>query len=89
MAGESGVSKLFSLWVGKVREVPRFLWVALAAVLVSSGRGKESQGVLDETASGRSSRWRLARHWKVPVPRPLPTGEIHDQVFLNGQAGCY
>ena len=52
-------------------------------------RGKNSQAVLDETASGRSLRRRLAWCWKVPVPRPLPTGEIYNQVFLDGKEVGY
>ena len=51
--------------------------------------GKDSQAVLDETASGRSLRRRLAWCWKVPVPRPLATGEIYNQVFLDGKEVGY
>ena len=46
--------------------------------------GKNSQALVDQTATGRSLRRRLAWCWKVPVPRPSPTGEIYDQVFLDG-----
>lgn len=46
--------------------------------------GKDTQGQCDATATGRSFRRHIAWCWDVPVPRPPVTGEIHDQVFIDG-----
>ena len=51
--------------------------------------GKASQAETDGTATGRSLRRELAWCWKVPVPQPPATGEIYDQVFLDGTQIAY
>lgn len=51
--------------------------------------GKASQAETDGTLTGRTLRRELSWCWKVPVPRPPATGEIHDQVFLDGTQIAY
>lgn len=51
--------------------------------------GKASQAEMDGTRTGRSLRRDLAWCWNVPVPKPVPTGEIYEQVFLDGTQIAY
>lgn len=47
-------------------------------------RGKHSQNQIDGTTTGRSLRRRLAWCWDIPTPQPNITGEIYDQIFIDG-----
>lgn len=51
--------------------------------------GKTSQAATSGTATGRSLRQEIAWCWGVPVPKPPVTGEIYDQVFLDGTQIAY
>lgn len=51
--------------------------------------GKDSQSQMDGTATGRSLRRRINWCWDVPVPTPPATGEVYDQVFLDGKRMPY
>lgn len=51
--------------------------------------GKASQAETDGTKTGRSLRRDLAWCWRVPVPKPIPTGEIYPQLFLDGKRIAY
>ncbi|WRS29743.1 hypothetical protein U6G28_09475 [Actinomycetaceae bacterium MB13-C1-2] len=51
--------------------------------------GKTSQAEMDGTKSGRTLRRELAWCWTVPVPKPPATGEIYDQLFLDGTQIAY
>jgi len=46
--------------------------------------GKDSQGEVDGTATGRSTRRRFTWCWNVPTPPLAVTGEIYDQLFIDG-----
>jgi hypothetical protein len=46
--------------------------------------GKRGQGELDNTISGRTWRRKNAWCWKVPTPPLEPTGEVYDQLFIDG-----
>lgn len=46
--------------------------------------GKSTQGQLDGTTTGRSTRRRFAWCWDVPIPPLAVTGEIYDQLFIDG-----
>lgn len=52
-------------------------------------RGPRSQADLDGTLTGRSFRHDIAWCWSVPIPKPPVTGEIHDQVFIDGTHLAY
>ena len=47
-------------------------------------KGKESQGEVDGTRTGRTARRQFSWCWNVPIPKPPVTGEIFDEVFLDG-----
>lgn len=51
--------------------------------------GKDSQAKLDGTKTGRTSRRRFGWCWKVPTPSLPVTGEIYDQIFLDGKRMAY
>ena len=51
--------------------------------------GKNSQAQVDGTATGRTFRRRIKWCWDVPVPKPEPTGEIYEQLFLDGKRMPY
>src|SRR5690625_382146 len=46
--------------------------------------GKRAQSEIDGTATGRSARRRFAWCWNVPTPPLAATGEIYDQLFIDG-----
>ena len=46
--------------------------------------GKNAQYEIDATATGRSARRRFAWCWHVPTPPLAVTGEIYDQLFIDG-----
>lgn len=58
--------------------------LAAFAEFLTWAQGPQTQGQVDDTATGRSFRRRIAWCWSVPVPPPAVTGEIHDQVFIDG-----
>lgn len=47
-------------------------------------KGKESKGEVDGTRTGRTARRQFSWCWNVPIPKPPVTGEIFDEVFLDG-----
>lgn len=49
----------------------------------------DSQSRMDGTQTGRSFRQEIRWCWDVPVPPALVTGEIHDQVFIDGTYLAY
>ena len=51
--------------------------------------GKNSQAQVDGTATGRTFRRRVKWCWEVPVPKPSATGEIYEQLFLDGKRMPY
>lgn len=51
--------------------------------------GKTSQDGMEGTKSGRSLRRELAWCWTVPAPRPVATGQIYDQLFIDGTQIAY
>lgn len=46
--------------------------------------GKNAQHEVDGTNTGRSTRRRFTWCWNVPTPPLAVTGEIYDQVFIDG-----
>lgn len=38
----------------------------------------------DMTGGARAFRDRTRWCWSVPAPRPVPTGEVHSQLFIDG-----
>ena len=51
--------------------------------------GKNSQAEVEGTTTGRTLRRRIKWCWDVPVPKPPATGEIYDQLFLDGKRVPY
>lgn len=51
--------------------------------------GKDSQAEVDGTTTGRTFRRRIKWCWDVPVPKPQATGEIYEQLFLDGKRMPY
>src|SRR5690625_4277261 len=46
--------------------------------------GKSAQYEVDNTSTGRSARRRFAWWWNVATPPLAVTGEIYDQLFIDG-----
>lgn len=46
--------------------------------------GKNAQHEVDGTATGRTLRYRFTWCWNVPTPPLTVTGEIYDQLFIDG-----
>lgn len=46
--------------------------------------GKNTQNELDGTVTGRSTRRAFSWCWDVPIPLLAVTGEIYDQLFIDG-----
>lgn len=46
--------------------------------------GKNAQHDIDDTATGRTARHRFTWCWNVLVPPLVATGEIYDQLFIDG-----
>jgi len=57
---------------------------ATFAAFISYVRGKDSQCQVDGTDTGRSARRRFAWCWNVPTPPLSVTGEIYQQLFIDG-----
>lgn len=51
--------------------------------------GKNAQFEVDGTATGRSARRRFGWCWNVPTPPLEVTGEIYDQLFIDGTHLAY
>lgn len=52
-------------------------------------RGRDTQARIDGPLTGRTFRQDTAWCWSIPIPIPEVTGEIHDQVFLDGTYLAY
>lgn len=57
---------------------------ATFTVFIDYVLGKTAQNQIDDTSTGRSTRRRFAWCWKVPTPPLEITGEVYDQVFMDG-----
>lgn len=65
---------------GELATFERFLaWIS----------GKQTQRDFDATKTGRTLRRRISWCWNIPVPPPPVTGEIHDQIFIDGTYLAY
>lgn len=51
--------------------------------------GRDTQSQIDGTIDGRTFRKNTTWCWTVPIPAPPVTGEIHDQVFIDGTYLAY
>ena len=66
------------------RTRPDTTQLAQFTALLAWIKGKESQGEVDGTRTGRTARRQFSWCWNVPIPKPPVTGEIFDEVFLDG-----
>lgn len=57
---------------------------ATFAAFIDYVLGKNAQHQVDGTATGRSARARFSWCWNIPTPPLTITGEIYDQVFVDG-----
>ena len=51
--------------------------------------GGKRQYEIDGTATGRTARRWFSWCWNIPIPPPDITGEVHDQVFIDGTYLAY
>lgn len=51
--------------------------------------GHDTQSSIDGTQTGRSFRKNIAWCWRIPIPAPPLTGEVHEQVFIDGTYLAY
>lgn len=57
---------------------------ATFAAFIDYVLGKNAQYEVDGTTTGRSARRRFAWCWNVPTPPLAVTGEVYDQLFIDG-----